>query len=56
MKNYELNKNDVEVTEEGKVLISSEELANAIQGYAVDLTTEEEAEGNTCGIIVIVKD
>ncbi|MBO6284012.1 MAG: hypothetical protein J6M63_08810 [Pseudobutyrivibrio sp.] len=53
MAKYELNKNDIEVTEEGKVLISSEELANAIQGCDVDLTTEEEAEGNSCGIFVI---
>ena len=53
MRNYELNKNEIEVTEEGKVLISSEELANAIKDCDVNLATEEEAEGNTCGIVVI---
>ena len=56
MKNYELNKNEIEVTEGGKVLISSEELANAIQDCDVNLTTEEEAEGNNnCGLVVIIK-
>lgn len=40
------------VVEDGKVIISSEELASAIQNYDFDLTGEEEANSGNCICIV----
>lgn len=42
MEKFDLNKENIEVVE-GKVVITSEELANAIQNGEVDFNSEEEA-------------
>lgn len=48
--NLIVKKDEMEVID-GKVVISSEELAEAIQNYDVDVTTEEEDNFNICIII-----
>lgn len=48
--NVVLNREDMNIVD-GKVVISSEELANAIQDYDVDLNGEEGADGISIHII-----
>ncbi|WP_167511334.1 hypothetical protein [Pseudobutyrivibrio xylanivorans] len=45
MRDYEFSKEMVDVVD-GKVVISSEELANAIQAGEIDLVSEDEAGWN----------